>query len=71
MRPLLSRSPSPRKRQKRQNKVALEAKFAQLAELRNALRHTRTVDEVTRKEGEAAISWFKQLGAGSPMSHVS
>jgi hypothetical protein len=34
-----------------------------LAELRNALRHTRTVDEITRKEGEAALIWFKQLGA--------
>lgn len=44
-----------------QNKVALDLKFGQLAELRNALRHTRTVDEVTRKEGEAAITWFRQI----------
>ena len=33
----------------------------QLAELRNGIRHSRTVDEVTRKEGEAAILWFKQV----------
>jgi hypothetical protein len=49
-----------------QNKVMLEAKFGQLAELRNAIRHTRAVDEVTRKEGEAAIAWFKQVGADAP-----
>ena len=36
-------------------------KFNQLAELRNGLRHSRTVDEVTRKEGEAAILWFGQV----------
>ena len=32
-----------------------------LAELRNAIRHSRTVDEVTRKEGEAALLWFRQV----------
>lgn len=41
-------------------KEALEVKFNQLAELRNGIRHSRTVDEVTRKEGEAAILWFDQ-----------
>jgi hypothetical protein len=40
-------------------KEALDAKFDQLAELRNGIRHSRTVDEVTRKEGEAAVLWFK------------
>jgi hypothetical protein len=44
------------------SKETLAAKFGQLAELRNALRHTRTVDEITRKEGEAALIWFEQLG---------
>ena len=29
--------------------------------VRNGIRHSRTVDEVTRKEGEAAIVWFKQV----------
>lgn len=43
------------------NKEALIKKFDQLAELRNGIRHSRTVDEVTRKEGEAAIAWFGQV----------
>ncbi|MCF8085181.1 MAG: DUF262 domain-containing protein [Deltaproteobacteria bacterium] len=43
------------------NKETLNAKFGQLAEMRNGIRHSRTVDEITRKEGEAAILWFKQV----------
>lgn len=43
------------------SKETLAAKFGQLAELRNGLRHSRTVDEVTRMEGEAAVLWFEQL----------
>jgi hypothetical protein len=43
------------------NKETLVGKFSQLAELRNGIRHSRSVDEVTRKEGEAAILWFKQV----------
>jgi hypothetical protein len=43
------------------NKETLVAKFSQLAELRNSIRHSRTVDEITRKEGEAAILWFGQV----------
>jgi hypothetical protein len=43
------------------NKETLMAKFGQLAELRNSIRHSRTVDEITRKEGEAAILWFGQV----------
>lgn len=47
-------------------KEALQKRFDQLAELRNGIRHSRTVDEVTRKEGEAALAWFRQvLGASS------
>jgi hypothetical protein len=42
-------------------KEALAAKFGQLADLRNGLRHSRTVDEITRKEGEAAVLWFQQV----------
>jgi hypothetical protein len=46
------------------NKETLVKRFDQFAELRNGIRHSRTVDEVTRKEGEAALLWFKQvLGA--------
>ena len=43
------------------NKETLRVKFDQLAELRNGIRHSRTVNEVTRKEGEAAILWFEQV----------
>jgi hypothetical protein len=43
------------------SKEALATKFGQLAELRNGVRHSRTVTEVTRKEGEAAIIWFEQV----------
>jgi len=43
------------------SKEALMAKFDQMAELRNGIRHSRTVGEVVRKEGEAAIVWFGQV----------
>ncbi len=43
------------------NKETLMAKFGQLGELRNSIRHSRTVDEITRKEGEAALLWFRQV----------
>jgi hypothetical protein len=43
------------------SKEMLNVRFAQLAELRNSLRHSRTVDDVTRKDGEAAIIWFRQV----------
>ncbi len=42
-------------------KESLAAKFDQLAELRNGIRHSRTVSEIVRKEGEAAILWFDQV----------
>jgi hypothetical protein len=43
------------------NKEALANKFDQLAEVRNGIRHTRALSEITRKEGEAAILWFTQV----------
>lgn len=43
------------------SKENLNTKFQQLAELRNGIRHSRSVDEITCKEGEAAILWFEQL----------
>jgi ATP-dependent Lon protease len=43
------------------NKNSLGIKFSQLAELRNCIRHSRTLNEVTKKEGEAAIIWFEQI----------
>ena len=42
-------------------KEPLNAKFNQIAELRNAIRHSRTVNDIVRKEGEAAIIWFRQI----------
>lgn len=43
------------------NKDVLVVKFDQIAELRNGIRHSRAVSEVVRKEGEAAILWFRQV----------
>ena len=43
------------------SKGTLERRFDQVAELRNGIRHSRLVDAVTRKEGEAAILWFRTL----------
>ncbi|MEX2473472.1 MAG: DUF262 domain-containing protein [Gemmatimonadota bacterium] len=43
------------------NKEILAKRFGQLADLRNGIRHSRNVDEVTRKEGEAAVLWFQQV----------
>ena len=43
------------------NKETLTKRFDQLAELRNGIRHSRTVDDVTRKEGEAALLWFEEV----------
>ena len=39
----------------------LQIRFGQLANLRNAIRHSRTVDELTRKDGEAALYWFEAV----------
>ncbi len=43
------------------SKETLAVRIGQLAELRNGIRHSRTVDEVTRKDGEAALLWFQQV----------
>lgn len=45
------------------NKETLNTKFDQFVELRNSIRHTRTVNNIARKEGEAAILWFEQIFA--------
>jgi len=44
-----------------QNKEVLIQKFNQLAEMRNGIRHSRSIDEIVSKEGEAAILWFKKV----------
>lgn len=43
------------------NKETLIQKFDKLADLRNAIRHSRSADEITRKEGEAALIWFETV----------
>ena len=42
-------------------KETLDLRFGQLAELRNAIRHSRTINDVTLKDGEAALLWFRQV----------
>jgi hypothetical protein len=51
-------------------KEGLAGRFGQLAELRNGIRHNRTVDEVTRKDGEAALLWFRQV-LPEPVAEIS
>ena len=43
------------------SKEQLGIRFQQFAELRNSIRHSRTVGEITRKDGEASILWFEQV----------
>ncbi len=43
------------------NKPLLSTRFGQLAELRNSIRHSRTVTELVRKDGEAALLWFEEV----------
>jgi len=43
------------------SKELLTNRFGQLAELRNSIRHSRKVNDVARKDGEAAILWFRQV----------
>jgi hypothetical protein len=40
------------------SKEDLRVKFSQLANLRNAIRHSRPIDPPGRLDGEAAVSWF-------------
>lgn len=42
-------------------KEMLGVRFGQLAELRNAIRHSRTLTDVAIKDGEAAILWFDSM----------
>jgi hypothetical protein len=43
------------------NKEVLNTRFGQFAELRNAIRHSRSADAIVRKDGEAALLWFNQV----------
>ena len=58
---ITSRSLWPQFSERFSNKETLVGKFGQLAELRNGIRHARRVDQVTCKEGEAAILWFEKV----------
>ncbi|MCY3986745.1 MAG: DUF262 domain-containing protein [Candidatus Dadabacteria bacterium] len=42
-------------------KESLVQRFDKLADLRNSIRHSRGIDEIMRKDGEAAILWFEQV----------
>lgn len=42
-------------------KEILNMRFGQLADLRNRLRHSRNLDQLARKDGEAALLWFDQV----------
>ena len=42
-------------------KETLSSRFSQLADLRNSIRHSRRVNEVTIKDGEAALLWFGRV----------
>lgn len=41
-------------------KEAFNARCGQLATLRNTIRHSRSMSDVTQKDGEAALRWFGQ-----------
>ena len=43
------------------NRETLVKHFDQLADLRNGIRHSRAVDELTQKQGEASILWFRKV----------
>jgi hypothetical protein len=43
------------------HKETMIKRYDQLAELRNTLRHARSLNDVVRMEGEAAIRWFKDI----------
>lgn len=57
---ITSKSLWPRFESRVSTKESLAAKFGQLAELRNGIRHSRSINEICRKEGEAAILWFNR-----------
>ncbi|MFN8474612.1 MAG: DUF262 domain-containing protein [Anaerolineae bacterium] len=43
------------------SKELLSVRFGQFADLRNTIRHSRPLSDITRKDGEAAILWFEQV----------
>lgn len=53
------------------NKPSMANKFTQLGELRNSIRHSRTVSDVVRHEGHAAIHWFNAVLAAEAAASPS
>ncbi len=52
------------------SKETTAVRFTQLAEVRNGIRHSRQVNDIVRKDGEAALLWFgTSLRSGSPARH--
>ena len=43
------------------SKGIIEVRFQQVSDLRNGIRHSRTVDDIMRMEGEAALLWFEKI----------
>ena len=43
------------------DQALLDARFNHFVKLRNAIRHVRTADEITLKDGEAAILWLQKV----------
>ena len=58
---IVSKDLWPRFEPKLGQKLVLQKRLGQMAELRNVIRHSRSVDEVVKKEGEAAVVWFEKL----------
>jgi hypothetical protein len=42
------------------SKDKLTNEFNDMANLRNAIRHSREADQITKMKGEASFLWFKQ-----------
>ena len=58
---IVSRGLWPRFEPRFANKDNVQIKFGQLAELRNSIRHSRSVDEITRKKRASGDLWFTQV----------
>lgn len=63
---ILSKAAWPTFEARFRGKEQLMSRFAQLSELRNAIRHTRSVSQIAQKDGEAALLWFGNQLSGDP-----
>lgn len=53
------------------SKGVVETRWNQLADLRNAIRHSRPLDNVLRHDGQAALTWFKQVLSGLDVPQIA